>query len=110
MQAEGFGLWILPTHLLLMSTTYMQAEGFGSDLALLLMSTTTYIHVQAEGFGSDLALLHKRLVKMERHALGKSQPPMPPSKVGESGEKATRGVEAKVKHRIYYVLCNVVCL
>ena len=56
--------------------------------------------MQAEGFGSDLALLHKRLAKMERHALGKSQPPMPPSKVGESGEKAARGVEAKVKPRI----------
>ena len=33
---------------------------------------------------------------MERHALGKSQPAMPPSKAVEAGEKA-RGVEAKVK-------------
>ena len=84
-----------------MSTAYMQAEGFGSDLALLhkrLVLPTLFL--QAEGFGSDLALLHKRLVKMERHALGKSQPPMPPSKVGESGKKAARGVEAKVKPRI----------
>ena len=50
--------------------------------------------IQAEGFGSDLALLHQRLAKMERHALGKSQPAMPPSKAVE-GEKS-RGVEAKV--------------